>query len=153
RRSMLVVASLLARSYWVAGWPWASLTDVATGKGYGLSGSQVFVGRQVPGFTAAKVSVPDRYVSRPHMLLYRDGRAIDVRSLNGSTIDTRFLRYGVTNQKLRDDAVIVTGGAAVFVYRRLHHPFWRIWPTSAHDRPPAEGWALVVDGNGSVRTL
>jgi hypothetical protein len=144
--AILVAVALIVRHDRVSGLPWAALTSVETGHAYPLKGDQTIVGRDTPGYKAADVSVATRYVSRLHVMIYRDHRVIDVRSMNGTTVNARFLRYGVTTAKLDDGAILVLGGAAVFSFRSLERPYWQVWQPAIENQHKAGGWALFVDG-------
>ena len=145
--ALAVVAGIayVAYSNWVDTRPWATLSDLGTGQVFHLKGAQVVIGRTVKG-QKADVSFTERQVSRVHLIVYRDGRAIDVRSSNGTTVDGRFLRYGLGWRQLKPGDVLVIGGFAVVRYERIHYPFWHIWTPSTAKPRVLGGWALLVAG-------
>jgi hypothetical protein len=103
------------------------------------------IGRTVRG-QKADVSFPERQVSRVHLIVYRDGRAIDVRSTSGTTVNGWFLRYGLGWRQLKPGDVLVIGGLAVVRYARIHYAFWHVWTPSAAKPSVPHGWALLVTG-------
>ncbi|MDQ5821554.1 MAG: FHA domain-containing protein [Actinomycetota bacterium] len=141
----------VAYSNWRATRPWGTLTELRLGNGYQLGGAQIIVGRSVPG-QKADVSFSDRSVSRTQLLVYRSGRAIDLRSLLGTTVNGRFVEYGQGAVPLRPGDVIVVGGVGVLRYQRVEYPIWHVWTPAPPKQDPAEGWALLVTGR-SVRLL
>jgi hypothetical protein len=81
------------------------------------------------------------------LFISRDRHAQDARSLNGTAINARFLRYG-TERELRDRDLISIAGVAVFrfsVAEPLVVPF--IPASVPKPSPPTEGaWAILIDG-------
>jgi hypothetical protein len=142
---ILAVAGYIAYTSWRAARPWATVADLGSGQVFQLKGAQDVIGRSVPN-QPADVSFPDTYVSRVHLIVYKDGRSIDPRSTNGTTVDGRFLRYGLGWRELKPGDVLVLGGAVVLRYERISYPFWQLWTPSASRRSPAPGWALLVTG-------
>jgi Novel STAND NTPase 1/FHA domain len=142
---LLALAGYVAYTSWRAGRPWATVADVGSGHVFQLKGAQDVVGRSVPG-QPADVSFPDRSVSRVHLIVYKDGRSIDPRSTNGTTVDGTFLKYGLGWRKLAPGDVLVLGGAVVLRYERIHYPFWHVWTPGAAQRDRAPGWGLLVAG-------
>lgn len=146
--TVLVVALLLLGYRWytefVAERPWATLTNLATGETSELAGNQAIVGRETPEIDV-QVSFPTRLVSRLHLLVLRDGRrAMDVRSLNGTTVNGEFIPYG-QSRRLRAGDIVVVAGVAALRFEPLHYRRLQFW-VDADDQPPARGWALLVDG-------
>ena len=143
--AILAVVGYVAYTNWKDTRPWATLTDMGTGNSFQLHGAQILVGRDVAGYQA-DVSFRDHYVSRLHLIVYRDGRALDVRSSNGTTVNGRFLRYGRGTQQLHPGDVAVIGGTAILRYAPIHYPFWHVWTPGAPNRSPMSGWAMLVEG-------
>jgi FHA domain len=146
--AILAVVGYVAYTKWKDARPWATLTDVGSGNAFRLHGAQILVGRDVPGYQA-DVSFPDHYVSRIHLIVYRDGRALDVRSSNGTTVDGHFLRYGLGAHKLHPGDVAVIAGTEILRYAPIHYPFWHVWTSAAPNRRPTRGWAVLVEGRAT----
>jgi TIR domain-containing protein/FHA domain-containing protein len=147
---MLMLSAFGAERYfnWRKGQSWGLLTDLSNGHVFELNGGSVSIGRSAgPIKNTIDVTDPQRIVSRSHLTVYRDRRAVDARSLNGTTVNARFLQYG-TEWKLEDGDVIALAGAAAFEFRAIG-PALLPWPRRSErtSSPPAAGtWALLIDG-------
>ena len=130
---------------WLDNRPWAALGDLSTGRVYALTGAQAYVGRNVPNYPQSEVNLGTRYVSRLHFWIRRDLHAIDLRSLNGTTVNGRFLEYGKT-ATLRDGDLVALGGIGPFRIERLKPSPVPLLGSSVKDRRPASGWAIFLDG-------
>ena len=142
---LLALAGYVAYTNWRASRPWATVADLESGRVFQLKGGQDVIGRSVQG-QPADVSFADRTVSRVHLILYKDGRSIDPRSTNGTTVDGTFLKYGLGWRKLVPGDVLVLGGAVVLRYDRIRYPPWRVWTPSAPHHAASRGWGLLVAG-------
>jgi len=152
-RSLLALTVVLTLPYaiafysrWLRAQPWARVTSLINGEVYHLRGDAVSIGRTA-GRIANKINVPQATVSRLQVFVSRDLRAQDARSLNGTTINARFLRYG-TERELRDGDVITLAGVAPFrfsVAEVAYVPFLR---ASVHKPLPLteDAWAILIDG-------
>jgi hypothetical protein len=83
----------------------------------------------------------------------RDLLAFDMRSLNGTTIDGRFLQYG-DHQGIAHGDLITIAGIAPFRFstiERSYFPFFRP-PAPEYSSSPDVAWAILLDG-GSRRTI
>ena len=133
-----------------AGWrdqrPWAAMTDLRTGDVYGLNGKQATLGRASVGYdnTVDFTNVPNP-VSRLHLLVLPDGRASDLRSLYGTTVNGRFLKYGDPPRRLEPGDVVVLAGIVPLRYKPVEYSRLQFWtPTLSGKSVP--GWAVLVDG-------
>jgi FHA domain len=144
---LTLAASVFAYFYvdWRNSRPWGTLTNQQTGEAFRLSGDGVRVGRNA-GDISNDINVEvQHYVSRIHFWLFRDLRAIDMRSLYGTTVNARFLRYG-ESRPLRPGDIVVLAGAVPFTFKRLHYSPVPFLTPSADDQPPTRGWGSLVDG-------
>lgn len=147
---LILLVSLGSGLWWYRSWldsrPWATFEDLATGRVYELTGSQAFIGRNVPNFPRSQVDLRPRYVSRLHFWIRSDLTAIDLRSLNGTTVNGRFLEYG-TAATLRDGDMVALGGVGPFRIQRLERSPLPFFKASVKDERPASGWAIFLDGD------
>jgi hypothetical protein len=141
----------VAYSNWRTARPWATLSDLGSGRVFQLKGTQVIVGRSVPG-QEADVSFPghSNFVSRLHLIVYRGGSALDVRSTNGTTVNGEFLRYGLGVRQLEPGDIVVVAGAAVLRFEPIRYPFWRVWTPSKRHGQGASGWAMLIAGGDAA---
>ncbi len=106
--------------------PWATLDSVVTGRRYPLSQDLAIVGRPTES-PFQQVGLSDEFVSRLHMIIFRNFNALDLRSLNGTTINGEFLPY-FEQRRLMDGDAIVLAGVAAFLFRPLTHQPWQfLW--------------------------
>ena len=147
---LLILLTLLGSSLWLyRSWldnrPWATFGDLSTGRVHELTGAQAYIGRNAPNYPQSEVDLRTRYVSRLHFWIRRDLNAIDLRSLNGTTVNGRFLEYGKAIT-LRDGDLVALGGIGPFRIQRLRPSPFPFLGSSAKDQPPASGWAILLDG-------
>jgi len=134
---------------WRNGQSWGLLTDLLHGHVFELSGDSISIGRSAGAIrNMIDVAGSPRVVSRLQLFVSRDLLALDARSLNGTTVNARFLPYGYERQ-LEDGDIIALAGAAAYQFRAVQPPLlpspWRDGPKSPG---PAQGiWALLIDGN------
>jgi hypothetical protein len=133
---------------WRNGQPWGSLTDLFNGDVSELSGDAISIGRSA-GAIKNMLNVPDvqKAISRLQLFVSRDGVALDARSLNGTTINARYLQYGY-ERKLEDGDIVALAGTAAYQFHTIRPPLlpnpWREKPKAL---PPGQGtWALLIDG-------
>jgi hypothetical protein len=136
--------------------PWGHWTDLKTGEPRELGGDFVAIGRTEPGFEKlfkSQIHLEPTVVSRWHLVVSRDLLAFDMRSLNGTTINGRFLQYG-DHQGITDGDLITIAGFAPFRFstiERSYFPFFR--PPAPRSSPlPDAAWAILMDG-GSRRAI
>ena len=126
--------------------PWAAVTDLRTGDVYGLSGKQATVGRASIGYdnTVDFANVPNP-VSRLHLLVLPDGRASDLRSLYGTTINGVFLKYGDPPRALERGDIVVLAGIVPLRYEPVGYSRLQFWTPELSGKS-VPGWAVLVDG-------
>jgi hypothetical protein len=126
--------------------PWGAVSDLRTGAVYGLSGKQATVGRASDGYdnTVDFTNVPNP-VSRLHLLVLPDGRASDLRSLYGTTVNGVFLKYGDRPRVLERGDIVVLAGIVPLRYEPVGYSRLQFWtPDLQGESVP--GWAVLVDG-------
>jgi hypothetical protein len=134
---------------WFVAQPWAHLTDLLDGEPYGLSGDVASIGRadEAPFPVNSQVFLEPTVVSRLHLLVSKDRRAWDMRSLNGTTINAWFLPYA-NRVNLKQGDLIALAGVALFrfsVAKRSLISF--LQPSPPKSSPLAEGaWGMLLDG-------
>lgn len=140
---LLLGISYYAFGLWVEVRPWAQLYNLASGAIYELRGNFASVGRSTPALEN-HVSLLPNVVSRIHLFITREGKAIDMRSLNGTVINGEFLTYGEVRW-LTDGDHIVLADIAPFEFRRV--TYWlQIWAPPVERRiVPPGAWAMVID--------
>jgi hypothetical protein len=141
----LVGSSLWLYRSWLDNRPWATFGDLSTGRVHALTGAQAYIGRNTPNYPESEVDLRTRYVSRLHFWIRRDLNAIDLRSLNGTTVNGRYLEYGKATT-LRDGDLVALGGIGPFRIQRLRPSPFPFLGSSAKDQAPASGWAILLDG-------
>jgi hypothetical protein len=130
--------------------PWGYWTDLANQETHKLVGDLVTIGRLDPslaGLTNGGITLESDFVSRWHVVVARNHQAFDMRSLNGTTVNGRFLRYSVP-RKLEDGDLITIAGVEPFrfsVVARTYIPF--PGPNVPQSEPlPAGTWGVLMDG-------
>jgi hypothetical protein len=153
---LVTVLSALLIFYWrysvfIEDRPWGYFRSLSTGTVHRLRGDQASVGRTVKFKNT--VNLRPRNISRIHLLLSRDLSAFDMRSLNGTTVNARFLEYGFT-RKLADGDIIVLAGIAPFQFSEIEYSAFQFWTPSIPDAIPPSGWGMLIDGRSrSVKYL
>ncbi|HEY6667219.1 MAG TPA: FHA domain-containing protein [Propionibacteriaceae bacterium] len=148
--AILLMLTVLGSSLWLyRSWldnrPWATFGDLSTGQVHQLTGAQAYIGRNAPNYPQSEVDLRTRYVSRLHFWIRRDLNAIDLRSLNGTTVNGRFLEYGKT-VTLRSGDIVALGGIGPFRIERLQPSPFPFLGSSVKNGRPASGWAILLDG-------
>src|SRR4029077_9823408 len=114
--AVLAVVSFESYRRFLEAQPWGYWTDLKTGEPHELGGDFVTIGRTEPGFEKlfkSQVHLEPRVVSRWHLVVSRDLLAFDMRCLNGTTINGRFLQYG-DHQGIAHGDLITIAGIAPF---------------------------------------
>lgn len=125
--------------------PWAYFRNLETGVAYPVFEGQATFGRSTEYENTITTSDPTNYISRMHVLVTRDRKAFDMRSLNGTTVNADFLPYG-DKRKLQSSDIIALAGMASFQFQWLRYPFYQFWQPDITDNPPSTGWLLFIDG-------
>jgi hypothetical protein len=148
---MISVVSYKLHSVWLENQPWGYLNNLASGSIHSLKGNFASIGRSTEAFSNT-IDLKPNLISRMHLWLVtrkqldqsgsswlpniqHDIVAIDMRSLNGTTINAQFLPYGSFG-KLNDDDIITLAGIAPFRFSQMRIP--RL--------PPPSGWGILIDG-------
>ena len=139
-------------SSWLRAQPWAYLTNLADGEVNELKGDVVSIGRTAGRIrNKVNLNLPSRAVSRLQLFISRDRNAQDARSLNGTTINARFLQYG-NERELMDGDLISIAGIALFRFSIAQPLMVPFFPASTPKSSPLpEGvWAMLVDGESKT---
>jgi Novel STAND NTPase 1/FHA domain len=133
---------------WLRAQPWAHLTNLVNGDVYELRGDVTSIGRK-GGAVKHKIhiDVPEMTASRLHLFVSRDRLAQDVRSLNGTMINARFLRYSV-ERELKHGDLITIAGVAPFRFSVAEPSLVPFLPPSVPESSPSAKsvWAILIDG-------
>jgi Protein of unknown function (DUF1236)/FHA domain len=126
--------------------PWAVMSNLVTGDPYPLQGAAgISVGRSA-GEIESGVNVLAQAVSRVHLYIDRNGKAFDARSLNGTTLNAKFMFYGDVAH-LQDGDILVLAGVAAFQFRWIKYKTLQFWaPRLEVETPPADAWGVLIDG-------
>lgn len=152
-------------SLWTENRPWAYLRSISTGAANLLRGEVAYVGRPTEGTlglahqilinpqfkSVSRVDAAPRTISRLHFMVNRNFFAVDMRSLNGTTVNSEFLPYGEM-KKLADGDIIVLAGVAAFQFEALEYAPLQFWTARVEGYPPARGWGMLVDGRNRTIT-
>jgi hypothetical protein len=147
----VLLLTAIASSYisWLQIRPWGLLRTLSTGKVHTLHNDVVTLGRSTPGNMQANVSFQPNMISRLHAMIGRNLLAFDVRSLNGTTINSEFVPYG-KSKKLQDGDIIVLAGIAPMVFESIVYSTLQFWPPHIRELPPPEGWGMIIDGKSRM---
>lgn len=143
--------------HWRDAQPWAYLTDLNKSLAYDqdprLRGGAVSIGRSGGGPIENKVLVKDGSVSRLHLLISHDLRAVDSRSSNGTTVNASFLPYSFETE-LRDGDLIALAGVALFRFSVLKLPILTFFSPDPPkpSPPPAGAWGIWMADKGPQRS-
>jgi pSer/pThr/pTyr-binding forkhead associated (FHA) protein len=147
---VLSTPTIWAYTVWRANQPWGYLTNLSSGKISELKGEVIYIGRPTAATENLKnqilinpkgptdmqlVGMKDRTISRVHFLLFKNLFVMDMRSLNGTTLNSAFLPYG-PSKKLADDDIVTLAGIAPFQFSTSPKQMSR----------PSSAWAMVIDG-------
>jgi hypothetical protein len=155
---LFLLTSYIAYQQWLQTQPWGFLVNLSSGRVNELRGEAIYVGRRDKatlkatqnlknqlvidpkiGESMQLVGLKDLTISRLHFLLFNNLFAMDMRSLNGTTVNSQFLPYGDTRQ-LEDEDIIVLAGIAPYQFSK----------TRMLERPQATGWGIVIDGKSKI---
>jgi hypothetical protein len=144
----LVVSSLFLFSWLYSLWeenrPWGYLQNLSAGTVHGLRAEVVSIGRSTKDFQN-QISLWPRFVSRIHLYISKNlSRAVDMRSLNGTTINGEFLLYG-SSRKLEDGDVIVLADIAPFQFQSVKYFPFQFWVPSIKYLQSPSGWGMLID--------
>jgi hypothetical protein len=151
---LLVLAAALYWNYlqWLEARPWGRLTSLISGRDYQLAQDIAQIGRPTGDTRHLPYQVPllRRSISRFHLTISKDAYAVDMRSLFGTTINGKFLRYAESRQ-LQNGDLIVLGGTAAFRYQPIEYQPWDFFGQFLNGArgaagPSARGWGLLIDG-------
>ena len=111
------------------------------------------IGRSIPGYHN-QIDIRPRVISRMHLYITRNMVALDMRSLNGTTVNAEFLPYGMS-RKLKGGDVIVIAGIAPF---RLLETRYTIFPFIKTNQikpqlPSEPYWGILIDGSTRIEFL
>lgn len=134
--AIVLLGTVIAKSYsiWLESQPWGYMTNLSTGSIHDLRGASIGIGRSTEDFKN-QIELLPREISRIHLFLSRERVALDMRSLNGTTVNAEFLPYGKAG-KLTAGDVITLGGIAPFYFSTSPNQMSR----------PSLAWAMVIDG-------
>ncbi len=146
---LIIMAIGVIRYYsiWVDVRPWGLLNNLSTGSVHVFRDETVTVGRDARYLDFKNtVSLLPNYVSRIHLLMSRDLKAIDMRSLSGTTIGRNFLPYGDTRE-LEDGDFIVLADCAPFQFKKISYRPRQFWepPIPQDSPPPPDAWGMFLD--------
>jgi conflict system STAND superfamily ATPase/FHA domain-containing protein len=137
-----------AYSLWVQKRPWGYTTNLSTGTTYALKAEQATIGRSTKEFTNT-ISLSPQTISRMHLMILRGLVAIDLRSLNGTTVNARFLPYG-SSRVLKDGDIVVLAGIAPFRIHAKGYSILSLTTAPISDSSPPSGWGILIDGNSKT---
>ena len=147
---MLVTIVFFAfKSYyaWKEVRPWGALNNLTTGSIHVLKDATVSIGRNANALQYNNtVKLAPNMISRIHFLLNKELKGIDMRSLNGTTVNRDFLSYGDTAE-LDDGDIIVLADIAPFQFHKISYTPYQFWDSAVPpgERPPAGAWGLFID--------
>jgi pSer/pThr/pTyr-binding forkhead associated (FHA) protein len=138
-RSILVALLLMSSS--IAGnyaykklMPWGYFRNLSTGSVYKLKGDVVRIGRSTEDIVNDISFIP-RTVSRRHLEITQDNfLSTDLRSRNGTTVNTEFLLYG-SSKPLQDGDFIILAGIVPLQFSI----------SKLESSPPPTGWGMLIN--------
>lgn len=115
--------------------PWGYVRVLSTGKVHKLRHDAVRIGRSTAD-VRNDISFLPKNVSRIHLILFKNrSLALDMRTINGTTVNSLYLPYGVSHN-LRPGDIIVLAGSVPLQFATTPMP----------DSPSPSEWAVLVDG-------
>ena len=145
--SLIVVMSVLSYSYavWLDTRPWGKLVTLATGQAHELKGRILAVGRSTDEIKTDISFVPGS-VSRFHLLLTRTLTVMDLRSMNGTSVNGEFLYYG-KERKIAEGDILVFADLAATRIGTVTYGRFQLWPARIDNEEVPDGsWAILIDG-------
>jgi hypothetical protein len=150
--ALLIMAVVLFEGYRRSfeGQPWGDWTDLRNGESHELGGDFILIGRPDPVFAIlikSQIVLKENIVSRWHLLVSRDHRAFDMRSLNGTVINGRFLQYGYSGD-IADGDLVTIAGYAPFRFSAIERSYIPFFSRPARKSTPSVdgAWAMLLDG-------
>lgn len=125
--------------------PWGYIRDAEMGSAYLMRNAQATIGRSTQYKNTVNFSDRNHYISRMHFILTKDGKAFDMRSLNGTTVNAEYLPYGA-GIDISDGDLVVLAGMAVMQIHWLDYPFYQFWESKISNVSERTGWGLFIDG-------
>jgi len=131
-------------SIWVENRPWGYLQNLSAGTVHELKGKVVSIGRSTDDFHN-QISVWPRVVSRIHLFISENrSTAVDMRSLNGTTVNGDFLPYG-DSRRLEDGDILVLASVAPFRFQRINYFPFQLWVPPITEKQSPSGWGMLVE--------
>ena len=96
--------------------PWGYLTDLKTGTIYEMRGEKISIGRNAVGINN-DLPFKDNLISRRHIEINRDYSIEDMRSRNGTTINSLMLPFG-TKFSLKENDLISLSGIEILLFNK-----------------------------------
>jgi pSer/pThr/pTyr-binding forkhead associated (FHA) protein len=137
---------------WLREQPWAYVSDlIKSSEIYPFRGPIALIGRKEISIKNY-IKIPHPVVSRLQILVFNNGQSLDLRSLNGTILNGRFMRYGADYLLHDQDILAISGVSAFRVYLTgpSYIPFVTKKPQEVHPLP-ADAWGMLIDG--STRTI
>lgn len=116
---------------------WGFLLDLVTSEVRALKGNEIRIGRNVEMQEVLNdISFSSRLVSRRHLVIRRDLSVEDLRSRNGTSINGKVLRYGVSQRLVDKDIITLANIRPMqFLTRQPRNKFV----------VPKEAWGIFID--------
>jgi hypothetical protein len=147
--SLFAYVSFIAYSARLVSQPWGYFGDLSTGQMHLLKGDLAMIGRPTEEFTN-QVNLRNGYISRLHLFILRNLNAIDLRTVNGTTINAEYLPYG-RSKTLENGDIIVLAGVAAFQFSKIEYPFLGFTtPDRQVPPPPRTSWGILIDGYSKI---
>ena len=148
---LLLIVGYTAYTLRLKSLPWAYFIDFSNSTTHYVSSSLVSLGRSTDRVENT-IDIQNKCVSRIHLQVFKDNStAVDMRSKNGSTVNTKFLPYDKAIE-LKNDSIVVLGGVAPFQFKRLK--YWPLQFWTPRVAPPQyvsqSDWAMLVTGSSRV---
>lgn len=145
---MLVVVTLCVLRYssWKETRPWGAINNLSTGSVYLLKNTPIYLGRNVKNIGINSISISSNFVSRIHLVIDKNLRAIDMRTLNGTTVNQYFLAYG-ESKELENGDIIVLASVAPLQFEKISYAPYQFWNSAKPQRkhPPPGTWGMFLD--------
>jgi pSer/pThr/pTyr-binding forkhead associated (FHA) protein len=154
--AIFAVVSAYGYVQWLAARPWSAWTNLVSGEAYEQNGDFVSIGRSEPQFESlfrSQIHLDPNVVSRWHLLVSRGNVAFDMRSLNGTTINARFLQYS-DGQPIKNGDLVAIAGTGAFRFSTIEPYYIPLIPRAFPKQSPVpdETWAILLDGASRTAT-
>jgi hypothetical protein len=123
--------------------PFGHFIDLASGDAHPMLGDYALVGRGIPREVDGAINFPTRFVSRVHLLILRSHHVFDVRSTNGTTLNSRALNPE-DFRKMEDGDILVLADMKILRFQAGPHRKPDLLPVRAMGDQQARG--LFIDG-------